>query len=219
MDLFESLAPSMSGDWIKVQGDTAHKPEVLKIARMLDIPKAHAFGLVVTFWAWCDRHTVDGLICDMTEEDFDIEVSHKGFSAAMKEVKWLLKNDDGSFLVPKFERHNSASAKKRAQASQRQQTWRESVREAAGAKPEAKNGNHVEIPTWLEAEQFKAWIKVRPSRARTADAQVAAIRKLDKFRSDGLDPNAIVRESLSNGWQGLFRPDGSNPERDLTGIK
>lgn len=75
------------------------------------------------------------------------------------------------------------------------------------------NGAHVALPDWLAADTFRAWIKIRPAKARTEDAQRAAIAKLEKFRAQGLDPNAIVSESLANGWQGIFNPERSKGAR------
>ena len=78
------------------------------------------------------------------------------------------------------------------------------------AKPSARgNGTDAApvVPEWIDAALFASWIKIRPAKARTADAQAAAIAKLDKFRAQGLDVNAILQESLANGWQGIFAPD------------
>jgi hypothetical protein len=66
------------------------------------------------------------------------------------------------------------------------------------------------LPDWLNGENFKAWIAIRPARARTAQAQKSAIEKLERFRAHGFDPNEIVGESLANGWQGIFAPKGGN---------
>lgn len=62
------------------------------------------------------------------------------------------------------------------------------------------------LPDWLSVDNWNAWVKIRPSRARTPDALRAALRKLDKFRQAGHDPNEIVESSLANGHQGLFEP-------------
>lgn len=64
------------------------------------------------------------------------------------------------------------------------------------------------LPDWLDATAFGSWMSLRPAKARTPAAQQAAIAKLEKFRSAGHDANAIVQESLANGWQGIFAPDG-----------
>ena len=124
----------MAGDWIKVDIDTAHKPEVLKLARLLGVHKAHAFGLVVTFWGWADKHTANGDITGVTEEDVDIFLLQPGFAKALQEVGWLHYDvTTQKMVVPSFEIHNSESAKRRAQATRRQYKWRE------GAKHEEQN--------------------------------------------------------------------------------
>jgi len=81
--------------------------------------------------------------------------------------------------------------------------------EHSEGRPKAKgNGeDKFTVPDWLDATQFTRWIKIRPAKARTDDAQAAAVAKLAKFRSEGIDPNAVVAESLANGWQGLFKTD------------
>lgn len=62
-------------------------------------------------------------------------------------------------------------------------------------------------PDWVIVSKWDAWVKIRPAKARTPAALAAAIEKLEKFRAAGHDPNAIIAESLANGWQGLFAPD------------
>lgn len=61
-------------------------------------------------------------------------------------------------------------------------------------------------PSWLDKDKWDAWIKLRPAKARTAEAQLAAITKLAKMKEEGHDPNAIIETSLANGWQGIFEP-------------
>ncbi len=66
------------------------------------------------------------------------------------------------------------------------------------------------LPDWLNTETWNAYVKIRPSRARTPDSLKAALRKLEKFRARGYDANDIVANSLENGWQGLFLPDAKH---------
>ena len=63
------------------------------------------------------------------------------------------------------------------------------------------------LPAWIAAETWTAWVKIRPARAKTPEALLAAISKLERFRAQGHDPNEIIATSLANGWQGLFPPD------------
>jgi len=66
------------------------------------------------------------------------------------------------------------------------------------------------LPEWLDAEVWKSWTAIRPSKARKAESLKAALKKLEGFRDAGHDANAIVATSLANGWQGLFEPKAKN---------
>ncbi len=99
-----------------------------------------------------------------------------------------------------------------AQRSRAKTRWRDHVDQETGEAPEPKrepkiNGSHFTPPEWITKETWESWVKIRPAKARTHDALAAAVAKLEKFRSAGHDANAIVAESLANGWQGLFAPD------------
>ena len=69
------------------------------------------------------------------------------------------------------------------------------------------NGAHFTPPDWVIVSKWDAWVKIRPAKARTPEALSAAIEKLEKWRAAGHDGNAIIANSLANGWQGLFAPD------------
>ena len=76
------------------------------------------------------------------------------------------------------------------------------------AKPNGKaHPEPLTLPDWLDSATWASWIKIRPAKARTVDAQRAALAKLESMRSAGHDANAIIRNSLANGWQGIFTPD------------
>ena len=62
------------------------------------------------------------------------------------------------------------------------------------------------IPEWLDGEKWSAWMAIRPARARTPAAKRAALEKLESLRAAGHDANAILADSLANGWHGLFAP-------------
>lgn len=62
------------------------------------------------------------------------------------------------------------------------------------------------LPEWLDAEKWQTYFASRPKKSRTPEALQGCIEKLEGFRAAGHDPNAIVAESIANGWQGLFAP-------------
>ena len=85
----------------------------------------------------------------------------------------------------------------------------------ADKKPSKPRGNGAIFtpPDWVIVAKWDAWVKIRPAKARTPEALAAAIEKLEKMRAAGHDANAIIAESLANGWQGLFAPDSKRSGR------
>lgn len=109
----------MAGDWLKMDSSTPDKPEVLAItARMgWDDPDL-TVGKLFRVWRWFDQHTVDGNAPGVTSALLDRIAGVSGFADAMRTVGWLIVTDDGLSL-PKFDRHNGATAKARAQTAKR----------------------------------------------------------------------------------------------------
>ena len=118
----------MSSDWIKVEKTTPAKPEVLGLSQILGIHPAHAFGLCVRFWLWCDDQLDHESVTGMSQKfvtnvTLDYVIGHTGFADAMVSVGWL-EATDGGLVVPNFDRHLSESAKKRADSRRRKQNER-----------------------------------------------------------------------------------------------
>ena len=122
-------------------------------------------------------------------------------------AEYMTKTESGYInkrTTEEIERRRSYVAGQRERANKR---WtKPDANGEVKPKPDAHAAKIV-FPAWLDADQFNRWIKIRPAKARTPDAQQAAIGKLEKLRAAGHDGNAIVSESLANGWQGLFKPD------------
>lgn len=115
----------MAGDWIKLETATIDKPEVIKLARLLGIPKTQAVGCLVVFWAWIDANSVDGGVDGVVDADVDALVDAPGFANALRSVGWLeIDNGCEKIRAPHFERHNGKTAKNRALKTERQKNWR-----------------------------------------------------------------------------------------------
>ena len=85
-----------------------------------------AIGAVVRFWIWADSNTVDGHVDGVAPQDVDAVLSCPGLCRALESVGWLvIHKDQERIVIPKFERHNGESAKKRALKSERQARWRD----------------------------------------------------------------------------------------------
>ena len=114
----------MAGDWIKMRLDLPEDPAVYRIARLTGLDRLAVVGRLYAFWAWADKHAVDGHVDGGESVDVDEMVSHAGFAEAMVKVGWL-QIADGSLTIPKHERHNGESAKERSLKNARQARWRD----------------------------------------------------------------------------------------------
>lgn len=108
----------MAGDWMKIELELPDKPEVHSIAAMLNIEPDGVVGKLIRIWQWFDKHTTDGNAYGVTYALPDRISGVTGFGEAMSFVGWL-EQKDKVLHMPKFDRHTSESAKKRAQTQKR----------------------------------------------------------------------------------------------------
>jgi hypothetical protein len=113
----------MAGDWIKMRSDLRDDPAVFRIAAMTKLDRFNVVGRLAAFWAWTDKHAVDGRVDGASIEVVDDVVSFPGFAAALKDVKWL-RVDGENVYIPNHERHNIESGKERSLKNARQAKWR-----------------------------------------------------------------------------------------------
>lgn len=74
----------------------------------------------------------------------------------------------------------------------------------------------VQLPDWLSAEIWSSWVAYRRDLKKPIKSQqtvTQAINLLDRCRLNGYSPDEIINQSIANGWQGLFEPKGSRPQR------
>ncbi|MET6553603.1 hypothetical protein [Citrobacter farmeri] len=134
----------MASNWIKVEVITPDKPEIFKLAEILNIDPDAALGKAIRFWVWADQQTIDGNAdsvadnekcnadsvtnCEQVKRKSNAVVITKsaidricfmqGFSDALIQVGWLAEVD-GVLILPNFDRHNGESSKKRALTNKR----------------------------------------------------------------------------------------------------
>jgi len=129
----------MAGEWIKVRVDLHEDPAVIGMAAQLGKTENEIVGALVWFWGWASRQSRSGNVPIVTPEWVDRNARVTHLSRAMQSVGWLEVVDDtdegaadgaaevvrgGGIRIPRFERHMSQSAKKRALSADRQQSWR-----------------------------------------------------------------------------------------------
>lgn len=113
----------MAGDWIKMRNDLADDPAVIGMASRLGVDEFSIVGRLHRFWAWADRHSSDGHASGVTKAWVDRYVQCDGFADALETCGWLFVVN-GGITVPKFDRHNGESSKKRSLATERKRKQR-----------------------------------------------------------------------------------------------
>jgi hypothetical protein len=114
----------MAGDWIKIRTDLYEDQDVLQMSDILETDDPTTVGLLVRFWSWADKQTIDGNGIKLTAPRIDTLVGRQGFAEAMRSVGWLA-GENGSLKLPNFQRHNGASAKARVLEAEAKRLRRE----------------------------------------------------------------------------------------------
>ena len=214
----------MAGDWIKLEHSTPDKPEIVRMAQLLEMDQDAVCGKCLRVWIWADQQTVDGNALSVTDAFLDRLTFCPGFAVALRKVGWL-SGREGHLTVPNFDRHNGQTAKKRALSKDRTQKSRnapsvtdalpEKRREEKSIKKKTTSSKKesIEIPDGLNTPEFvTAWDRWKTHRTeikkRLTPTQTAS--QLKKLEGWGIARAlAAIDHSITNGWQGLFEPDGN----------
>ena len=114
----------MADDWIKVRKNLTTHPRFVRIMSALHADKFPVLGGLVSVWCLLDEHSRDGRLPNYTPDVLDSIVGFPGISRAMIEAGWLIQTPEG-LQAPDFEKHNGATAKRRAQDARRKMSARE----------------------------------------------------------------------------------------------
>ena len=214
----------MAGDWIKMRMDLPEDPAVYRLARLTSLDRLSVVGRLYAFWAWADKHAVDGRVDGGSSADVDDIVSHEGFADAMVKVNGLEVGDE-YLAIPKHDRHNGESAKERSLKNERQARWREKKDEVPSTPPSTKPSTREEkrreekkntpLPPAGGCKRFEEFWTAWPKSDRKQDK----VKCADKWRRGGLDDQAeailsdLDRRKGGRKWR---EADGQYIEAPLT---
>lgn len=78
---------------------------------------------------------------------------------------------------------------------------------------------NIDLPEGISPATWGNWIAYRRERKLTiAETTIKAqVNKLMKWHNEGHDANAVIEQSIANGWQGLFEPKNqtTQPQRTM----
>jgi hypothetical protein len=116
--------------WIKLRTNLWHDPRVAYVARVVGVAPATVVGALAIVWSWADEHSTDGVLryrawdeinalAGVVDDPMPHGVPRLQLADALRSVGWLEIADDGSPRIPRFEEHNGATAKQRAETARR----------------------------------------------------------------------------------------------------
>jgi hypothetical protein len=136
--------------WIKVRTIIGTDPAIAQIAARLKMEPAHVIGCFVLLWSWADGLTENGEIKNASRDLIDKISEQKGFAKEAEKVGWLqIKRT--SVVFPKWDRHNSCSAKSRAGEATRKQEQRK-AKKNADAQSEQPSSNSGQMSGHLSGQ-------------------------------------------------------------------
>lgn len=147
----------MAGDWIKMRMGLRTHPKVVRIASALSADRFRVIGALHAVWCLADEHTEDGTLPGYSLNALDESIGWTGFSQAMEDVDWIIV--DGQCLVlPRFDEHNGASAKRRAMEAERKRRGREtSASDADTKRTRVRERERVKTPLPPSGAFLRFW--------------------------------------------------------------
>jgi len=221
----------MAGDWIKMRIDLQTHPKVFRMVSALQADRLRIIGGLHVAWSIFDTHSSDGVLVGYTVEAMDAVVGWPGFTQAMIDVEWAAVEDDGSLVMPRFDEHNGASAKRRANDAERKRNDRknpvrnlsasdaDSLRtreekrreekkeqdQKQGAGAPAKPGKFDPLTAKPENVSDKAWADWCQYRKEIRKPLTAKSCELQaKALAGHSAPDQVLATSIANGWTGIF---------------
>ncbi|HEY0963470.1 MAG TPA: DnaT-like ssDNA-binding domain-containing protein [Pseudomonadales bacterium] len=182
----------MADDWIKIRTDLSDDPNVLAMAEVLSMECPTVVGLLVTFWGWMDKHTSDGALRNLSDALIDRKLSTPGFSDALRKVGWLEGSKD-DLRLPKFERHNGASAKARSLESEAKR-----LRRKAAAEDLLREQNLVGQTS--DTRPTKKTRKVRPEKRREEKRTEESSKSIIDIDSAPAGDRMYLNVQMTSGW-------------------
>ncbi len=98
-------------------------PAVISTAAKVGKDTLWVVGALHRFWSWADQQTRDGNARGVTLSWLDAHVGSSGFAQALCDSGWLVVDSSG-MTIPKFDKHNGFSGKKRALGQKRVKRFR-----------------------------------------------------------------------------------------------
>jgi hypothetical protein len=144
----------VAGEWIKVRTNLWDDPRIGQLCELTDQGEAAVIGGLYWLWATADEHSADGLLQGMTIRTIDRKTGVPGLGKALVTIGWLTEGEHG-VTVARFDEHNGASAKQRAQTAKRVSNHKANAKVTQAALPETGDAVTDALPREDKKEELK----------------------------------------------------------------
>lgn len=159
----------MAGEWIKVRTNLWDDPRVGQLCELTSHGEAAVIGGLYWLWATADEHSSDGVLNGMTTRTIDRKTGVTGLGAALLSIGWITENADG-VTVTRFDEHNGASAKARAQTGKRVANHKANAKVTPAALPDSSPAVTGALP---REEKIREELTTKTS--TSAEVEVAGV--------------------------------------------
>lgn len=135
----------MAGEWIKVRTNLWDDPRIGQLCELTSQGEATVIGGLYWLWATADEHSADGQLHGMTVRTIDRKTGIPGLGQALVTIGWLNDNAEG-VTVARFDEHNGASAKTRAQTAKRVANHKSNAKVTQAALPKSDGAVSGALP-------------------------------------------------------------------------
>lgn len=177
----------MAGEWIKVRTNLWSDPRVSQLCDLTDESKAAVVGALYWLWSSADEHTQDGHMPGLSLKGIDRDSGIKGIGAALVAIGWLDDTAGGVTLI-RFEDHNGASAKNRAQTAKRVANHKGNAKVTPAPLPKQQESVSTALPREEKRREEKE------EKAKSKAESPAKTRKPAKFP---LPDNFCISDSVA----------------------
>jgi hypothetical protein len=186
----------MAGEWIKVRTNLWTDPRVSQLCDLTDASKPAVVGALYWLWSSADEHTQDGHMPGLSLKAIDRESGVPGMGAALLSIDWIA-DTPGGITLTRFEEHNGASAKSRAQTAKRVANHKTNAVVTQSVTQLHEIANAVTVTSALpreekRREEVKANTPIPPSGAIVPVKKVRAAISLKTFlaecKAEGVKP-------------------------------
>jgi hypothetical protein len=179
--------------WIQVEKSFAKSQEAIELAVELNLPRPHAVGLAVEFWAWAGDAAPDGIVRGAGRERAihiaDAGAGHDGFAYAMLTVGLLEGVDEGlrirgwtSRYAKPLEKAARDAERKRAARKRPQDVRGTSAGQSADSPRNGAGKSHIK-QSQIEKEEASADSAKKPADPRHHPLKIRLLAAYQRERS------------------------------------